>query len=176
MTLVRMRQPLLPTADLLDNLVDIHVGPTPVKVRTQRAVVTQAIQETYQALLQPHEPAGLSPLERTLVAYRVAIVANSAPLIEHYRGQLRCLGATVALVDVSERLPLDESLPPRLITLLQQADRLTIEPRTTTRYHLTALQAQGLSGSDLLALTQLVAFLNFQIRTLAGLQMLAEGV
>ena len=176
MTLVQMRQPLLPTADLLDNLVDIHVGPPPVKVRAQRAVVTQAIQDSYQALLQPQEPAGLSPLERTLVAYRVAIVANSAPLIEHYRGQLRCLGATVALVDAAERLPLDEPLPPRIVMLLQQADRLTSEPQTATRTHLTTLQAEGLSLADLLTLTQLVAFLNFQVRTLAGLQLLAEDV
>jgi uncharacterized protein YciW len=73
-------------------------------------------------------------------------------------------------------LSLDEPLPPRIHTLLQQVDRLTSEPQTATREHLTTLQAQGLSMPDILSLTQLVAFLNFQVRTLAGLQMLAAGV
>jgi uncharacterized protein YciW len=173
---VQTRQPLTEGSDLLDTLVDIHSGPPPVKVRGQRATSTGAIEESYRTLLLPAEPTGLSPLERTLVAYRVAIVTNSAPLVEHYRGQLRRLGATVALVDAAERLSLDEPLPPRIHTLLQQVDRLTSEPQTATRDHLTTLQAQGLSIPDILSLTQLVAFLNFQVRTLAGLQMLAAGV
>lgn len=173
---VQTRQPLTEGSDLLDTLVDIHSGPPPVKVRGQRATSTGAIEESYRTLLLPAEPTGLSPLERTLVAYRVAIVTNSAPLVEHYRSQLRRQGATVALVDAAERLPLDEPLPPRIATLLHHADRLTNESQAMTRDHLTTLQAAGLALPDLLTLTQLVAFLNFQVRTLAGLQLLAEDV
>lgn len=170
------RNPATAVADLLDSLVGIHTGAPPVAVRTQRPEIVHSIQASYNALLAPDDPAGISLLERALIAYRVAILTNSGPLTEHYRAQLRHLGASVAMIDAAEQFTLDKPLSPRTIALLHHVDRLTDEPRAVTPAHLAALQAHGLRAPDIVTIAQLVAFLSFQVRTLAGLQLLAVGV
>ncbi len=59
-------------------------------------------------------------------------------------------------------------------------DLLTLRPREAAPAHLQALRAQGLSERNIVSLSQLIAYVNFQVRLLAGLQLLqahpvAEG-
>ena len=165
---------LVTNADLLDNLVGIHSGAPPGAIRNKRADIARYIEASYNALLTPDDPAGLSLLERALIAYRVTVLARSAPLTEHYRAHLRQLGAPVATINAAERVMLLEPLAPRTIALLKHVDLLTNKPHAATPAHIAALQAQGLRAPDIVTLAQLIAFLSFQVRALAGFQLLAE--
>jgi uncharacterized protein YciW len=53
-------------------------------------------------------------------------------------------------------------------------DRLTQEPRAADEGDIQALQAAGLGARDIVTIAQLIAFLSFQVRLLAGLRVLAE--
>jgi len=60
--------------------------------------------------------------------------------------------------------------------VLEHVDRLTKEPRVATPEDLMGLKAQGLSDAAIVTISQLIAFLSFQVRALVGLQLLAEGL
>jgi CMD domain protein len=162
--------------DLLNALVGIEVDSAVGALRAQRSEIASYIQGSYDALLEPVDEAGVSRLERGLAALRVAILEQSATLIDHYRAYLAKQGAPADLVTATERAELGAPLSPRLLALLEHVDRLTKEPRVATPEDLATLKAQGLSDANIVTISQLIAFLSFQVRVIAGLQLLAEGL
>ncbi len=161
--------------DLLNELVGIGANSRLGVLRAQRSEIAGFIQASYDALLEPQDEAGVSRVERGVVALRVAILENSAPLIQHYRAYLRQQNAPVELVAATEKDTLGAPLTPRLLAILTHTDRLTNEPRVATPEDLVELKEYGLSDANIVTLSQLIAFLSFQVRTIAGLQLLAEG-
>jgi CMD domain protein len=164
------------TPDLLNTLAGIDPGSPLGELRAQRGEIARYIQGSYKALLEPAEGSDVSRIERGLIALRVAFLTGSTPLIEHYRAYLAGLGASTDLVAEIESTTPDEPLSPRMLAVLQQVDRLTNAPHEATPAHLAELQAQGFSTPDIVTISQLIAFLSFQVRTLAGLQLLAEAL
>ena len=63
----------------------------------------------------------------------------------------------------------------RLSAALVHAHLLVLHPRDAEASHLQALLDAGWSTTDIVTLSQLVAFLSFQIRVVAGLQALAAA-
>ena len=66
------------------------------------------------------------------------------------------------------------TLGPRLSAALEHAHLLVFHPRDAARPDLQALLDAGWSTTDIVTLSQLVAFLAFQIRVVAGLRVLAR--
>ena len=62
---------------------------------------------------------------------------------------------------------------PRLAAAFEHAHMLVLHPRDAAPEHLQALLDAGWSTPDIVTLSQLVAFLTFQIRVAAGLRTLA---
>jgi len=162
--------------DLLDDLAGIQAGSPVAILRGQRAEISSFIQASYDALLEPADEAGVSRNERGLIALRVAILEASQLLIEHYRAYLAQQKTPVELVAAAEKERLAAPLSPRLLAVLEHVDRLTKEPRVATPEDLADLKAQGLSDANIVTISQLIAFLSFQVRALVGLQLLTEGL
>ncbi len=162
--------------DLLNELVGIRANSSLGLLRAQRSEIAGFIQASYDALLEPEDEAGVSRIERGLVALRVATLEDSVPLIEHYRAYLAQQDAPGAVVAATEKVTLGAPLSPRLLAILTHVDRLTNEPRVATPEDLVELKRHGLSDANIVTLSQLIAFLSFQVRTIAGLQVLAEGL
>jgi CMD domain protein len=162
--------------DLLNDLAGIAAGSPVALLRGRRAEISGFIQASYNALLEPADEAGVSRSERGLIALRIAILEESAPLIEHYRSYLAQQHTPVELVAATEKKQLDAPLSPRLLAILDHVDRLTLEPRAATPADLAGLKAQGLNDANIVTISQLIAFLSFQVRALVGLQLLAEGL
>lgn len=72
-------------------------------------------------------------------------------------------------VDAGDRAALGE----RLSAALEHAHLLVFHPRDAKASDLAALQAAGWSTAGIVALSQIVAFLSFQIRAAHGLRLLA---
>jgi CMD domain protein len=66
-----------------------------------------------------------------------------------------------------------ESLGPRLAAALEHAHLLVFHPRDASPAALQKLLDAGWATTDIVTLSQLVAFLSFQIRVVAGLRALA---
>jgi CMD domain protein len=160
------------SSDLLNQLVGIEAESSLGKLRAQRADIASYIQGSYNALLEPVDEAGISRVERGLIALRVAVLEQSAPLIDHYRNYLKEQKAAAELVAATERYHLGAPLTLRLLAILAHVDMLTTEPRLATPENLAELKALGLTDANIVSLSQLIAFLSFQVRTIVGLQLL----
>lgn len=144
------------------------------RLRAQRPEVARYARRSYEALLEPDDPAGVSRYERELIGLRVAALTPSPALAERHRARLRALGATDAALAAIERGPDDPTLSPREAAILRHTDRLTLAPGEATPADLAELRAAGFSPRDIITIAQLIAYLSFESRVLAGLRLLAE--
>ena len=160
--------------DIVDELAGIQTGTPLHALRAQRADVAGYSQGNYLALLEPDDPAGVSRVEREVIALRVAVLTGSDALAAHHRARLRALGVEDAHSAAVEQFPTGAAVSPREAAILRHVDRLTQEPRAAGAVEIAELQAAGLQTPDIVTIAQLIAFLSFQIRLLAGLRALAE--
>ncbi|MGN6700235.1 MAG: CMD domain protein [Thermomicrobiales bacterium] len=160
--------------DVIAELAGIAVDSPLGQLRAQQPAAVRAAQGSYQALLEPDDLPGVSPRERYAIALRVAVLTPSEPVAAWHRERLRALGLNDEALAAIEEFPAGPALAPRETAILAHTDLLTIHPGAATPAHLAALQAAGLSPRDIVTISQLVAFVSYQVRVLAGLRLLAE--
>jgi CMD domain protein len=158
--------------DAIDRVAEIKPGDALAELRAKRPDVARYAQGSYEALLQPPDPGPFSLAERYLAALRVAALSGSHAAA-HYRGRLGQLGADASLVAAAEHGSGAAHMPLRVAAILQHAERMTLSPHTTGMAALTDLQAAGLSAREIVSLAQLITFVTFQVRVIAGLRLLA---
>ena len=151
----------MPTQDTSDDVIDRAAGLVPGDplhaARRFRAKVVEATQASHDALL--HDPVqGLSSEDRLRVAAHVCTIAGAASLARHYEGLLAAAPGRAA--------PASPALP----AMLHFAATLTTDPRLGDRAALEPLKRAGLGDAAIVALAQLVAFLSYQLRVVAGLK------
>lgn len=144
--------------DVIDTAAGLAGGDPLLQARRFRAKVVDATQASHDALLD--EPvAGLSTADRLRVAAHVCDAAGAPELARHYRKRLQAGGS-------------DEPASAALPAMQVFAATLTTEPRRGDRAAIAALKAAGLDDAAIVALAQLVAFLAYQTRVVAGLKAL----
>jgi len=149
--------PLDVSEDVIDRAAGIAPGDPLHAVRRVRAKVVDATQASHDALLdQPVD--GLSTADRLRVAAHVCTIAGAASFAEHYEERLGADGGG------------DAPRSPALPAMLQFAATLMIDPRGGDRAAIEALRRAGLGDAAIVALAQLVAFLSYQLRVVAGLR------
>lgn len=146
-------------ADLMNAILGIAEGSALAALRAQRPEILRHTQGSYDVLLSPEDPGGLSLAERALVAQRVADLSGHAALAAHYQG----------LREAREAVD-----PARGAALEAHASLLAMSPGRATPDNLAALRAVGLTGRDIVALSQLIAFVAYQVRAAVGLALLAQ--
>jgi uncharacterized protein YciW len=145
--------------DVIDGLAGLTPDSPLAELRARRGDFVRYSQGSYDVLLHPADPGGLSLDERAAVARTVAEVNADAGLTAHYRGLIQS--------------PLAET--PRLAALLAHAALVARTPRAATPAALQALADVGLSTRDTVVLSQLIAFVSYQTRVLSGLALLQRG-
>lgn len=146
--------------DLLDSIIGATAESPISRLRAQRPDIVRHTQGSYDVLLFPDDPAGLSFAERAAVALQTAELSGHAALTAQYRGLVTQRGN-----------PPDGA---RRDAILSHSALVATNPRTATPANLAALQASGLGPRDIVALTQIVAFVSYQVRAAAGLALLAQ--
>ena len=114
------------------------------------------------------EEAGASPELRVAVASEVVNGHSSGPYGHYPRGPLSLEdkeGMTYG-IGASER----HALGPRLSAALEHTHMLVLHPRDAAPPSLEGLLNAGWSTTEVVTLSQLVSFLSFQIRVVAGLR------
>ena len=137
--------------DLLNDMLGSRVA----ALRTARPDFVRYTQGSYDAMVAPPDPHGLTASERALAARRAAELSGHPALAAHY--------AT-----------LPTAPGPRDVAILRHTELLTTRPGEATRADIEALQAAGLSATEIVTLSQIVAFVAYQTRAAAGLALLAE--
>jgi uncharacterized protein YciW len=146
------------TPDLLESIIGVAPGSALAAVRAQRPAIVRHTQGSHDVLLFPPDPGGLSLAERALVAARVAELSGHGGLAAHYRRLLADRG--------------DPAAGTRLETILRHVARVTAAPGTATPADIEALRTAGLDARDIVTLTQIIAFVSYQVRAAAGLALL----
>jgi uncharacterized protein YciW len=152
----------LDAADVIDQAAGLAPGDPLHRARRFRAKVVEATQASHDALLeQPVQ--GLSTADRLRVAAHVCTIAGATSLAQHYQARLADAAGGAA--------PPSPALP----AALEFAAALTTDPRLGDCAALEALRRAGLGDPAIVALAQLVAFLSYQTRVVAGLQAMRAG-
>ena len=111
-------------------------------------------------------------MERLATALRVAHLHAAAAAVMHYRRLLVNAGGSPEIVAAAAPDQLDPALPVRLRAMLRHAHLLATQPRWARPDHLQELADAGLTTTEIVTLSQVIAFVSFQVRLLAGLELL----
>jgi alkylhydroperoxidase domain protein len=142
--------------DVISDLAGVQPGSPLAELRAQRPEALTHAQGSYDALFAA--PVGSLPLdERIAAALRVAELHSATAAADHYR-QLR---------------QAEQPDSPRLRAILRHAELLVTRPRQARPDDLQALADVGLSTTEIVTLAQVIAFVSFQVRVIAGLQLLS---
>ncbi|SDI17352.1 peroxidase-related enzyme [Variovorax sp. OV700] len=162
------------SADLVEACVPLAAGSAIHAVRHQRDKVVAATQGSYEALVDP-ALSGPPLVERLLAAHAIARSAGSVALQAHYRARFDALAPLSAAQQAAADGAPVESLgtDPRLQAVLAFTRTLADRPVEGDREALLKLPAAGLATPEVVALAQLIAFVAYQVRVIAGLQALA---
>ena len=138
-----------------------------------RVDILRLSEAAHDAVLLPREPGGLSHGLRAALAARMCRHVGDDSLTGHYDSYL----AHSADLDVAPLAhPGGTTGDPLRDAVARHVDLLTVAPREATRQDIEALTAAGLSEPDIVRLSELAAFVNYQLRVLAGLKLLKEVV
>ena len=152
----------LDTIDVIDHAAGLAPGDPLHAARRFRQKVVEATQASHDALLlQPVD--GLSPADRLRIAAHVCALAGAASLEQHYVDRL------------ADAPDCEEPSSPALAAMMAFAAKLTTDPRLGDRAAIEALKRAGLGDAAIVALAQLVAFLSYQLRVVAGLKAMRTG-
>ena len=162
--------------DLVDQLVGLTPGSQTFDVRHKRDKVAAATQGSYDALFDPALP-GLSLADRLLVALYATRITPSPLLAAHYRARAVEAGAAAADIAVAESGKPADDANPQLAAVLEFTRKLIEKPVEGDEAALKTLPAAGVSTPAVVTLSQLIAFLSYQTRLVAGLVAMkaAEG-
>jgi uncharacterized peroxidase-related enzyme len=118
---------------------------------------------------------GVSVVERLLVALHACRLSGAVELAAHYRGRLGQEGAAGELISLADSADSIVAGDLRIATLLRFAAKVTVRPIQGDRAAVQALARAGLSPPAIVALSQLIAFVSYQIRLVAGLRALGDS-
>lgn len=191
------------TPDVIDTLAGLAPGSPLAGIRDRKPITREHAQASYRALFEPADARDVSLQERFAVATFVAGVHVQAEAAAFYAaGLARTAPSEAFAAALTEEIaqgrasgpygaypkgPLSqedvagprygvartEALGVRLSAALAHVHMLVFHPRDASPEALQRLLDAGWSNAGIVTLSQLVAFLAFQIRAAAGLRTLA---
>ena len=153
--------------DVLDRAAGLEESGAAFALRARRPDFLAGAEACRTAVLDPDETLDLSPDLRSAVARRVALGSRNARLIAEY--------PTPAAPDLAVLSDGEMPEDARLAAIARHADMIAARPAEAGEADLDALRAAGLSVPQIIALSELLAFVSFQIRVAHGLALLEEG-
>lgn len=133
-------------------------------LRAQRPEFLNGAEDSRRAVLMPQDDLGLSTDLRHAIAHRVARTAKNPELEAQYP-----LSKDPDLEALALGNEVDD---PRLAAIAAHADMIATSPERAAKDDLDALIQAGFSIPQVIALSELLAFVCFQIRIAHGLALL----
>lgn len=187
--------------NVIDGLVGITPGSKLDAIRAQRSEARKHAQASYTSLFEPKALGGVSADERHAVASFVAGLHGEPKTDAFYAAKLPAALRTAIAAEVTAaktkgpyghfpKGPLSvedapgptwkvsdagrTALGPRLSAAFEHTHMLVFHPRDASAASLQSLLDAGWSTDDIVTVSQLVSFLSYQIRVVAGLGVLAS--
>ncbi|MCH8298283.1 MAG: hypothetical protein IH873_09455 [Chloroflexi bacterium] len=146
----------------------ISAGSPLAGVLSGRSDVLELTEKSHDAALRPRQPGGLTHSERAALACRIALLNNETVLARHYKILIgdgnRAIAETV----------FDGGEDARLKAILRHTDLVTVNPKEAVSSDISELKSAGIGDADIVRLSELIAFVSYQIRVVAGLRLMAK--
>ena len=117
------------------------------------------------SVLTPAEDLGLGADLRAALAHRMALLNKDEKIAAQY----------VINPELSDLATGATDVPEPFATIARHVDMVTENPTAATADHIRKLEAAGLSAPQIVALSELIAYLNFQVRVVAGLRLMGAA-
>ena len=137
-------------------------------VLSGRSEIMELTEKSHDAAIRPRQMGGLTHSERAALACRIARLNGETTLAQHYENLIG--GGNRAIADTG----FDGGGDSRLKAILRHTDLVTVDPKEAVDDDISALKSAGMRESDIVRLSQLIAFVSYQIRVVAGLRLMAE--
>jgi CMD domain protein len=161
-------------ADVIDTALGIAEGSALDQLRARRPEARARTQSSYAVLFNPPDPGGLSPPERFAVALRVAELHEAPALAAHYRTRLADEAGGAALAAAIDAGAPNSGVTLRAAAMLAHAELAATNPSAASAAYLETLLAQGLTPAEIVTLSQIIAFVAYQVRVATSLSLIAE--
>ena len=161
--------------DTIDSLAGLQAASPTFATRHEREKVAAATQACEDLLLGNRLDSALTQAERLVLAAEQARVSGVAALEAEYRARAAALGGGIT---AELRTILDQSGAQtgnaRMDAMLHFVRTLALHPAESDQKALLAIPAAGLSLNDTVLLAQLIGFVAYQARLLAGVKAMAD--
>jgi uncharacterized protein YciW len=155
--------------DLINTLIGVTSGGSTDALRRLREKVSAATQGSYDTLFNPDLP-GLTLAERLLVALYACRLTPAPELAQHYLSRVAGQRVDSAVLEAVEHGQPESLTDQRQRAKLRITRSHTQKPIEGNQAVLQTLPAAGLSTPAVVTLSQLIAFISYQTRLLAGLK------
>ncbi|MBY6004665.1 hypothetical protein KUV62_12145 [Salipiger bermudensis] len=142
----------------------ITAGSAPGAAAETRANIIEATQAAEDAVLTPKDAGAFPHALRAALAARIANEAGENDLAERY---LAGAGDMAGLADPSQ-----DGEEEGLAHVVAFADKAANHTRDILAEDISKLQAAGVDDADIVRLCELVAFVAYQLRVVAGLRLM----
>lgn len=158
------------TSDRITNLAGLEEDSAAADALTLRADILAMTDAASAAVLTPKECGAFSHARRAALAGRIAMLNNREALAAHYTQG--ALGEDARLVDPT----FDGGEDDYIGAILAFTDRVATRPKDATAADIEKLKQAGLADDDIVRLTQLNAFLAYEIRLIEGLRLMGASL
>lgn len=152
--------------DVIDAMAGIGAATALYTLRRARPEYVTGTDDCRASIMSPPDDRGVPPALRIELALRMARLLGYIPQVEHYREQAEA-GDPLYRALADGELP--DAAPDWLRAIARHCDNVTKDPAHSRRQDIERLQSAGLDAAQIVALAQLIAFVNYEARVAAGL-------
>jgi uncharacterized protein YciW len=155
--------------DAMDKAAGLSPHDTLFATRRFRPEFVQGAEECRLSVLSPANDQGLAPGLRVALARRMAALNADPVLVAEYDVQLAQLVPTEQLLALARG---ETDLEEPVAAIARHVDLVTLTPQRAQASDIALLAQAGLNNPQIVALSELIAFVNFQTRIAAGLRLM----
>lgn len=173
--------------DQIDILSGLKPGSALYDIRRERPDFVDGTELCRTTVLTPNHGFGIGRAMRAALAARMARLIGHADLAATYDRMIEeaerdmaggastsgdTAGNKAALAAIATGADIPEAVDAFIRGLVRHADLVTRTPRNSTRADIACLEEAGLSNPQIIALSELIAFVNYEARVIVGLSIL----
>lgn len=162
------------TRDVVNAILGVDDDSPIATLRNQKPDQVAGLQHYYETIFQPEEPSAeqFSVADRALVAIRVAAHTGSDAVVAWYEDLARSSDVSATEIARARDTATEWSDDSIRGAAIRRADRITVDPASAEREHIDELTAAGLTPAAIVSLSQVIAFVSYQVRFIAILRAL----
>lgn len=159
-------------SDQIDRIAGLAADSPLAALRRERPDFVDGAETCRDTVLNPQHDNGLPHPLRMALAARMARQNGDLALAASYDDRLAALAPSAALTAIAAGAVASD---PWTAAVIHHADLVTIHPRDCRREDIAALTEAGLATPTIVALSELIAFVNYEARIIAGLRLLEHA-